>query len=124
MEDIIELLLSKEKEDENFYLFCENNMMEKIIFIAQFHEKNINLIIIKIFGILIPSLKDNKIMFYLFSNNYMNQLIYNISYNKEDNDIDYLSFYINFLKTLVNKLDIGSFALFFNSSHKEINFPY
>ena len=120
MEDIIELLLSKEKEDENFYLFCENNMMEKIIFIAQFHEKNINLIIIKIFGILIPSLKDNKIMFYLFSNNYMNQLIYNISYNQEeDNDIDYLSFYINFLKTLVNKLDIGSFALFFNSSHNK-----
>ena len=119
MEDIIEHLLSKDKEEENFYEFCEKNMIEKIIKIAQFQEKSINLIIIKIFGILIPSLKNNKIMFYLFSKNYMNQLIYNISSNKEDNDVDYLSFYINFLKTLVNKLDIDSFSLFFNSSHNK-----
>ena len=116
MEDIIEFLLSKENEDENFLEFCENNMIEKIITISQFQEKSINLIIIKSFGILIPSLKNNKIMFYLFSNNYMNQIIINISYNKEDDDIDYLSFYINFLKTLANKLDIASFSLFFNSS--------
>ena len=115
MEDIIEFLLSNENEDENFSEFCENKMIEKIISISQFKERSINLIIIKTFGILIPSLKNNKIMFYLFSNNYMNQIITNISYNKEDNDSDYLSFYISFLKTLVNKLDIASFSLFFNS---------
>ena len=119
MEDIIEFLLSKENEDENFFVFCENNMIEKIISISQFQEKSINLIIIKSFGILIPSLKNNKIMFYLFSKNYMNQIITNISYNKEDDDIDYLSFYINFLKTLANKLDIASFSLFFNSSQNK-----
>ena len=119
MEDIIEFLLSKENEDENFLSFCENNMIEKIINITAFQEKSINLIIIKSFGILIPSLKNNKIMYYLFSKNYMNQIITNISYNKEENDIDYLSFYINFLKTLVNKLDIASFALFFNQSQNK-----
>ena len=121
MDEIIEFLLSKENEDENFSTFCEENMIEKIILISEFKEKSINLIIIKTFGILIPSLKNDKIMFYLFSNNYMNQIIYNISYNKEDNDTDYLSFYINFLKTLANKLDINSFALFFSSTHN--NFP-
>ena len=119
LEDIIELLLSKENEDENFLIFCENNIIEGIILISQFQEESINLIIIKLFAILIPSLKNDKIIFYLFSNNYMNQIILNISYNKENNDVDYLSFYINFLKTLVNKLDIGSFALFFNSSHNK-----
>ena len=119
MEDIIEFLLSKDNEEENFLIFCENNCIEKIIAISEFQEKSINLIIIKTFGILIPSLKNNKIMFYLFSNNYMNQIITNISYNKEDNDTDYLSFYINFLKTLVNKLDLSSFSLFFNSSHNK-----
>jgi len=119
MEDIIEFLLSKENEEENFLIFCENNCIETIIAISEFQEKSINLIIIKIFGILIPSLKNNKIMFYLFSNNYMNQIITNISYNKEDNDTDYLSFYINFLKTLANKLDLSSFSLFFNSSHNK-----
>jgi len=119
LEDIVELLLSKDNEDENFLIFCENNMIEGIILISQFQEENINLIIIKIFAILIPSLKNDKIIFYLFSNNYMNQIILNISYNKENNDNDYLSFYINFLKTLVNRLDIGSFSLFFNSSHNK-----
>ena len=119
LEDIIEFLLSKENEDENFLSFCENNMIETIINITALQERSINLIIIKSFGILIPSLKNNKIMFYLFSKNYMNQIITNISYNKEDNDIDYLSFYINFLKTLANKLDKSSFALFFNQSHNK-----
>ena len=119
MEDIIENLLLEENEEKNFLEFCELKMIEEIIEITQFQENSINLIIIKIFLILIPSLKNNKIMFYLFSNNYMNQIISNISYNKEDNDIDYLSFYINLLKTLVNKLDISSFALFFNSSHNK-----
>lgn len=121
LEDIIELLLSKEdeEENENFLIFCENNMIEGIILISQFQEESINLIIIKIFAILIPSLKNDKIIFYLFSNNYMNQIILNIVYNKENNDVDYLSFYINFLKTLANRLDINSFSLFFNSSHNK-----
>ena len=119
MEDIVVFLLSKEDEEENFLIFCEQNLIEKIIAVSEFQEKSINLIIIKTFGVLIPSLKNNTIMYYLFSNNYMNQIITNISYNKEDNDPDYLSFYINFLKTLANKLDISSFSLFFNSSHNK-----
>ena len=121
MDEFVEFLLSKEKEDENFSLFCEQKMIEKIITISGFKEKNINLIIIKSFGMIIPSLKNDKIIFYLFSNNYINQIIYNISYNKEENDIEYLSFYISFLKTLTNKLDINSFALFFSSMHN--SFP-
>ena len=121
LEDIIELLLSKDNDDENenFLIFCENNIIEGIILITHFQEESINLIIIKIFAILIPSLKNDKIIFYLFSNNYMNQIILNIGYNKENNDVDYLSFYINFLKTVANRLDIDSFALFFNSSHNK-----
>ena len=44
----------------------------------------------------------------------MNQLIDNLSYNLEEKDNDYYSYYINFLKSVVNKLDKGTFALFFN----------
>jgi hypothetical protein len=47
----------------------------------------------------------------------MNQLVNNLSYNNDEYDADYLSFYINFLKSLVNKLNIDTFALFFNSKH-------
>ena len=51
----------------------------------------------------------------------MNQIIVNISASNEEQDMDYLCFYINFLKTIANKLDINALSLFF---HKEYNsFP-
>lgn len=92
-------------------------MLERIIDITNFKEKKINLIIIKSFALLIPNLKSKKIIYYLFSKNYMNQIICNISYNNKEDDIDYLSFYINFLKTLANKLDFDCFHLFFNRNY-------
>ena len=118
LENIIENLLSKENEEENFLTFCENNTQERIIEITNFKEKKINLIIIKVFSILIPNLKNKKLEYYLFSNNYMNQIISNISYNNKEDDTDYLSFYINFLKTLANKIDLNSFHLFFNRNYQ------
>ena len=118
LESIIENLLSKENEEENFLIFCENNILERIIEITNYKEKKINLIIIKVFSILIPNLKNKKLEYYLFSNNYMNQIICNISYNNKEDDIDYLSFYINFLKTLANKIDLDSFHLFFNRNYQ------
>ena len=66
LENIVESLLSKENEEENFLVFCENKMMERIIDITNFKEKKINLIIIKNFAILIPNLKSDKIVYYLF----------------------------------------------------------
>ena len=122
LEKITECLLStKEKIQENFDLFCENQIMEKIITLTKYNLKNINIIIIKNMGLLLPSLQTKKILFYFFSNDYMNQLILNISASIEEQDIDFLSFYINFLKTIANKLDTNTLSLFF---HKEYNsFP-
>ena len=96
-------------------------MMEKIIKLTKFQVKNINIIIIKNLGLLIPSLQDKKILFFFFSHDYMNQLILNISSSIEIKDNDFLSYYINFLKTIANKLDKSTLSLFF---HKENNnFP-
>ena len=98
-------------------VFCENNIIERIIDVTNYKEKKINLIVIKCFSLLIPNIKNQKISYYLFSKNYMNRIICNISYNNTDDDIDYLSFYINFLKTLANKIDLDSFHLFFNRNY-------
>ena len=96
-------------------------MMEKIIKLTQYQVKNINIIIIKNLGLLIPSLQDKKILFYFFSHDYMNQIILNVSSSIEERDLDFLSYYINFLKTIANKLDTSTLSLFF---HKENNnFP-
>ena len=121
MEKITESLLSGEKTEENFGLFCENQMMEKIIKLTTYRIKSINIIIIKNLGILIPSLKDKKILFYFFSHDYMNQIILNISYTIEEQDNDFLSYYINFLKTIANKLDKSTLSLFFHRENN--NFP-
>ena len=121
MEKITESLLSGHKIEENFGLFCEYQMMEKIIKLTRYHNKNINIIIIKNLGILIPSLQDKKILFYFFSHDYMNQIILNFSYSIEEPDNDFLSYYINFLKTIANKLDKSTLSLFFHRENN--NFP-
>ena len=96
-------------------------MMEKIIKLTKFQKKNINIIIIKNFGVLIPSIQDKKILFFFFSHDYMNQLILNMSLCIEEKDIDFLSYYINFLKTIANKLDKSTLSLFFHQERN--NFP-
>ena len=121
MEKITESLLSGEKTEENFGLFCEYQMMEKIIVLTKYHVKSINIIIIKNLGLLIPSLQDKKILFYFFSHDYMNQIILNISSSIEEQDNDFLSYYINFLKTIANKLDKSTLSLFFHRENN--NFP-
>ena len=121
LEKITESLLTGEKTEENFGLFCEYQMIEKIILLTKYHDKNINIIIIKNLGILIPSLQDKKKLFYFFSHDYMNQIILNISSTIEEQDNDFLSYYINFLKTIANKLDKSTLSLFFHRENN--NFP-
>ena len=119
LEKITECLLSKDKE--NFILFCEYQIMEKIIILTKYHFKNINIIIIKNFGLVLSSVRNKKILNHFFSHDYMNQIILNISASIEEQDIDFLSYYINFLKTIANKLDINTLSLLFK---KESNsFP-
>ena len=121
MEKITESLLSGEKTEESFELFCEYLMIEKIILLTKYNDKNINIIIIKNLGLLIPSLQNKKILFYFFSHDYMNQIILNLSLSIEEQDNDYLSYYINFLKTIANKLDTSTLSLFFHRENN--NFP-
>ena len=121
LEKITEYLISKSDVEENFNLFCHYKIIEKIILLTKYHIKNINIIIIKNLGLLIPSVTHKKILYYFFSHDYMNQILLNISSSIEEQDIDFLSYYINFLKTLANKLDINTLSQLF---HKENNsFP-
>lgn len=121
LEKITECLLSKENQKENFQLFCECQTMEKIITLTKYNLKNINIIIIKNFGLLLTSIHNKKILKYFFSNDYMNQIILNIGASNEERDIDFLSYYINFLKTIANKLDINTLSIFFTI--KNNSFP-
>ena len=95
--------------------------MEKIIILTKYHFKNINIIIIKNFGLVLSSVRNKKILNHFFSHDYMNQIILNISASIEEQDIDFLSYYINFLKTIANKLDINTLSLLFKKEYN--SFP-
>ena len=111
--------------------FCDQKIIEAIISITQFHNKDINLKIIKYLSIIISNSEniiinnDNLIKYnffdYLCDKGYINQIIINLSNIQEEQDDDFLSYYINFLKTISNKININSIKLIF---HLEYNkFP-
>ena len=92
--------------------------MNEFIYLANLNIRNISLEIIKTFSILIQSTSNTTTLYYLFSNNFLNQIITN-DYERQDED--FLSYYVNFLKSLSLKLDTTTVQFFF---HKQMNsFP-
>ncbi len=92
--------------------------MNEFLHLCNMNNKQINLQIIKSFSVLILNTTNMTTLYYLFSNNFINQIISN-DYEKYDED--FLSYYINFLKSLVQKMDTTTVQFFF---HKQYNsFP-
>jgi hypothetical protein len=119
IESIIEFLLHGDKNDSSiFYVFCELNFMNEFIFLSNQKSKVINLQIIKSFALLITNLTNKQSLYFLFSNNFINQII---SGDYEIIDSDFLSYYVNFIKSLSLKLDETTIQFFY---HKQMNtFP-
>ena len=90
-----------------------------------YKQKEINLKIIKYISIFISNspLNDDKNKFnffdYICENKYLNQLIINLNYNLEEKDDDYLSYYINFLKVINNKITIENIKIIFNNEYNQ-----
>lgn len=81
----------------------------------------INLQIIKSFSLLVTNLSNKETLYYIFSNNFINDIISIIYNDNNNNDPDFLSYYINFIKTLSLKIDDVTINFFF---HKQKNqFP-
>ena len=62
---------------------------------------------------------ENKFNFfnYICEKNYLNQLIINLNYTSGDKDDDYLSYYINFLKVINNRINSENIKLIFNEKY-------
>jgi hypothetical protein len=99
-------------------VFCEYNFMNEFIYLASLNNRNINLQIIKSFSVLILNTSNTTTLYYIFSNNFINQIISN-DYEKYDDD--FISYYVNFIKSLSLKIDQMTIQFFF---HKQFNsFP-
>ena len=92
-------------------MFCELNFMSELIYLASAaFNRDINLQIIKSFAALILTIKNKGCLYYICSNNFINQIISN---NFEKYDEDFLSYYVNFLKSLALKIDMTTIQFFF-----------
>ena len=111
---IIDYLIYGDKNKEQIFFdnFCELDFMKE--FIKASKSKNIDILlqIIKSMSALILTITNQASLFYIFSNNFINNIITNDNINNESSE-DFLSFYINFLKSLSMKIDSTTIQLFF-----------
>ena len=119
IESIIEYLIDGDKNDPTIFdIFCELNFMSKFVLLVNSKNRVINLQIIKSFSLLISNLRNTQSLFYLFSNNFINEII---SADFDKSDGDFLYYYVNFIKSLVLKIDETTIQFFY---HQEMcTFP-
>ena len=125
LKDLIQLIIDyliygdKKKTQIFFDNFCELDFMQEFIKASKSKTTDILLQIIKSMSALILTITNKPFLFYVFSNNFINNIITNDKIIESSED--FLSFYINFLKSLSLKIDLTTIKLFF---HPEINsFP-
>ena len=115
--DLIQLIIDylifgdKKKEQVYFDNFCELDFMKEFIVASKSRNMDILLQIIKSMSALILTISNKASLFYIFSNNFINNIITNDDI-QESNE-DFLSFYVNFLKSLSLKIDTTTIQLFF-----------
>ena len=101
-----------------FDTFCDMDFMSILLKYSSFDYYEINLEIITTFSFLMINIKSKTYLYYFFSKNLLNKII-NKDYSKYDEE--FLSYYVNFLKSLSLRLDEVSVNLFY--IEKTNNFP-
>ena len=92
---IIDYLIYGDKKQEQFYFdnFCELDFMQEFIKASKSKNNDILLQIIKSMSALILTITNQASLFYIFSNNFINNIITNDNICEESNE-DFLSFMV------------------------------
>jgi len=101
-----------------FDIFCDLDFMSLLVKYSSFDVYEINLEIINTFSFLMINIKTIHYLYYFFSKNLLNKII---SKDFSKYDEEFLSYYVNFLKSLSLRLDDVSVQLFYDE--KTNNFP-
>ena len=116
-------LVSAEKQNRPedyaiFDAFCCFDFMSKFLQLSSYDSYLIDLQLIKSLSFLLINIKNKPSLYYLCSNNLLNKII-SKDYSKYDDE--FLSYYVNFLKSLSLLLDETSIQLFY--IEKNNSFP-
>ena len=101
-----------------FDTFCFLDFMSKFLKLSSYELYKIDLQIIKMLSFLLINIKNKPWLYYICSNNLLNKII-SKDYSKYDDE--FLSYYVNFLKSLSLLLDETSITLFY--IEKNNSFP-
>ena len=110
--------LNKPEDFAIFDTFCCLDFMSLFLKLSNYDDYKINLQLIKSLSFLLINIKNKPSLYYLCSNNLLNKII-SKDYSKYDDE--FLSYYVNFLKSLSLLLDETSIQLFY--IEKNNSFP-
>ena len=117
LKDIIQLIIDyliygDTKGDQSFFeTFCELDFMSEFIKASKCKNIEILLQIIKSMIALILTINNKNSLYFIFSKNFINKLITNDDIRNSNED--FLSYYVNFLKSLSMKIDSTTIQLFY-----------
>ena len=117
LKDIIQLIIDyliygDTKGDQSFFeTFCELDFMSEFIKASKCKNIEILLQIIKSMSALILTINNKNSLYFIFSKNFINKLITNDDIRNSNED--FLSYYVNFLKSLSMKIDSTTIQLFY-----------
>ena len=119
IETTAEILIEGDKNNpEIFILFKEKSFIEELCQLIKRRNRDINFQIIKSFSLLISNLSNEENINFILQSKLMDEILF---LESENIDNDYLYYYINFIKSLIIKINDKTIELFF---HKEnYSFP-
>ena len=111
-ENITESIINGNKNDpEIFEHFSKLNFISDIITLMRRNNKIVNIQIIKFFSVIMTNINDNYLHYFLYNCDFINQQIFESS---EKIDGEYLYYYINFVKSLILKINLKTIGFFFH----------
>ena len=101
-------------KDQNFFnYFCELHLMDDLKQLNALSIYQINYTVIQSLSFLLVNISNTQYLYYLFSNNCINEIILNDVTKYDD---EYLSYYINLLKSLSIRIDSETIQFFFDET--------
>eukprot|EP00927_Polykrikos_kofoidii_P043771 TRINITY_DN37865_c0_g1_i1.p1 TRINITY_DN37865_c0_g1~~TRINITY_DN37865_c0_g1_i1.p1 ORF type:complete len:864 (+),score=129.65 TRINITY_DN37865_c0_g1_i1:207-2798(+) len=118
---VTEALIWGERHDQNFFdFFCEKNMLSDFVQVLNKEKvgKTVKVQLLQTLSMLVQNVRRETSLYYLFSNNYVNQLI---STKFDWNHEELLGYYISFLKSLALRLNAETVKFFFNERAEQFS---
>jgi hypothetical protein len=109
---LAELIIYGDKHNDQFFeFFCEKNMLSLLMLICKQDSKTVQVQIIQTVSIMVQNIGNETALYYLLSNNHINELI---SYPYDFEMEELRDWYASFLKTLSLRLNESTIQFFFN----------